>query len=305
MTTAFANHGQVYDGFSGEGNAVFSFDGVPAAAVRANSADALIRWVLDECPTRLKCVADCESWETYSAKFATMGGIVRCFVPGEDVRSPSVQCRIDPLKHASVVATHDQILGGPAGQVYMGCTFPAHHDYCSDLHEQGLRVAQVLAEDGVLANFAVDFMSVQRAGKWETTAIEINLRKGGTTHPFLMLEFLTDGCYGTATCTYRTSSGQSCAYHATDNLHEPAFVGLTPEQLIDIAVNNDLHFDGATQEGVMFHLIGALEEFGKLGTLCIGRTAERAEQFYDKTVTVLHREGALKHPRAGLAPRGD
>jgi len=27
------------------------------------------------------------------------------------------------------ISTHDQILGGPSGQIYLGCTFPARDDY--------------------------------------------------------------------------------------------------------------------------------------------------------------------------------
>ncbi|MBL0171534.1 MAG: carboxylate-amine ligase [Gemmatimonadaceae bacterium] len=293
------------DGFSGEGNAVFSFDGVPVSAVRADSADALIRWVQNRCHARVHCVAEGESWESFAGKFATMGGIVEAFVPGEVVRSPSVQCRIDPLGHASVIATHDQLLGGSSGQVYLGCTFPANHAYTASLHAHGLSVARVLASDGVLARFAVDFMCVRHADAWQTTAIEINLRKGGTTHPFLMLEFLTDGVYDTASGVYRTHNGLTCCYHATDNLQEPAFVGLTPPELIDIAVNNDLHFDATTQEGVMFHLIGALQEFGKLGTICVGRTHERAEEYYDRTVEVLERETSRRIPPRPIAPRAD
>ncbi len=298
------------EGFSGEGNAVFSFDGVPLSAVRAESADALVRWVRSAIPSHVTCVAGCESWESFSDKFASMRGIVECFVPGDVVRSPSVQCRIDPLGHASVIATHDQILGGTSGQVYQGCTFPANQEYCADLHDHGLQVARVLAQDGVLSRFAVDFLTVRRNDAWETMAIEINLRKGGTTHPFLMLQFLTEGDYDTSTGTYHSLSGHPCYYHATDNLQQPSFIGLTPEQLIDIAVNHDLHFDATTQEGVMFHLIGALEEFGKVGTLCVGRTREHAEQFYAQTVAVLDRESRRPRPPritapAIIVPRGD
>jgi hypothetical protein len=167
------------EGFSGEGNAVFSFDGVATSVVHAETADPLVHWVQNALPSHLKCVADVETCESFLHKFSTMHGIVECFVPGEVVRSPSVQCRIDPLQHASVIATHDQILGGPAGQVYQGCRFPADAAYCADLHDYGARVARVLAQDGVLARFSVDFMTVQREGSWTTTAIEINLRKGG------------------------------------------------------------------------------------------------------------------------------
>ena len=46
---------------------------------------------------------------------------------------------------------------------------------------------QALAEKGAMGRFAVDFISVQQpAGDWKHYAIEINLRRGGTTHPFLM-----------------------------------------------------------------------------------------------------------------------
>lgn len=279
------------EGFSGEGNAVFTFDGVPGSAVYAQTADPLVHWVRNAIPSHLTFVADVENWESFSHKFATMQGIVESFVPGTVVRSPSVQCRIDPLQHASVVATHDQILGGTSGQIYQGCQFPADRAYSPDLHDYGLRVARVLAQDGVLARFAVDFMTVRNDHGWQTTAIEINLRKGGTTHPFLMLQFLTDGEYDTTTGVFHSLNGNPCYYHATDNLQHPSYVGITPEQLIDTAVNNDLHFDAATQEGVMFHLIGALPDHGKVGTLCVGRTREKAEQFYARAVAALNRHG--------------
>ncbi len=53
---------------------------------------------------------------------------------------------------------------------------------------------------------------------------------------------------------------------------------------------NGLHFHAATGEGVAFHLIGALSEFGKLGVVCIARTPERADALHQQTVTVLDRE---------------
>jgi hypothetical protein len=40
----------------------------------------------------------------------------------------------------------------------------------------------------------------------------------------------------------------------------------------------------------VFHLIGALSEYGKLGTVCIGDSHESAQKFYRDTVAVLDRE---------------
>ena len=48
----------------------------------------------------------------------------------------------------------------------------------------GQKVANLLAQKGAIGRFAVDFLSVkQEDGRWKHFAIEINLRKGGTTHP--------------------------------------------------------------------------------------------------------------------------
>jgi hypothetical protein len=85
-------------------------------------------------------------------------------------------------------------------------------------------------------------------------------------------------------------TAKPCYYYASDNLQSPAYVGLTPDDLVEIAVDNGLHFDGASQQGVVLHLIGALSEFGKLGTVCIGDSHESARKLYRDTVAVLDRE---------------
>ena len=268
------------EGFSGVGNATFAFDGAP-------SGPGIARWVRDALPTRLRFEADGEDWERFADKLARMGGVVECYLEGDEVRSPSVQCRVDPLGRPTIISTHDQLLAGPTGQVYWGCTFPARGPYLADLHRAGLRVTDALADAGVLGRFGVDFVCVRRGDAWRAAAIEINLRKGGTTHPYLMLQFLTDGTYDPQRGEYRTAGGRTCCYRASDNLGDPSFRGMTPDELIDVAVNHDLHFDAATQSGVMFHLMGALPTYGKLGAVAIAGTHADAERYFRRTVEVL------------------
>lgn len=271
------------EGFSGEGNATFSFDGAPRGA-------GLTSWIADQLPRSARFVAPGESWDEYIEKFTAMGGIVEAFLEGDEVRSPSVQCRVDPLRRVSIISTHDQLLDDASGQIYLGCTFPADRAYSADVHDAGMRVARELASEGVIGRFGVDFVSVRKGDRWETTAIEINLRKGGTTHPFLMLQYLTDGTYDPATTSYHTATGRECCYYASDNLVSPAYVGLTPDDLISIAVDNELHFDAAAQSGVVFHLIGALSEFGKVGALCVAENRDRAARLFRRTREILDRE---------------
>jgi len=286
------------EGFSGEGNAVFSYTG-------AREGRNLTRWIASELPAHIRFEAAGESWERYAAKFAAMGGIVETFLEGDEVRSPSVQCRVDPLGTACIISTHDQLLGGPSGQIYLGCTFPADEAYTGTVHAAGLRVARELASEGVIGRFGVDFVSVRHGDRWESTPIEINIRKGGTTHPFLMLQYLTDGLYDPQTTTYRTPAGRSCCYYASDNLQNAAYVGLTPDDLIEIAVDNDLHFDAAAQRGVVFHLIGALSEYGKLGAVCVADDRAHAERLFHETVAVLNRETGVTPRAPARAGRGE
>ena len=145
-----------------------------------------------------------------------------------------------------------------------------------------------------------DFVAVRRGTRWRCDAIEVNLRKGGTTHPFLMLDFLTNGAYDRRTGTHRTRSGQALSYIATDNLQQQRYVGLNPDDLVAIAVEQGLHYHAASHEGVVFHLIGALERYGKIGMLCIAADLKRAEHLCARTVEVLDREGGRRARRARL-----
>ena len=275
------------DGFSGEGNAVFRWEGCPSSGGRQS-------WIRENLP-RLRFEAPQEHWESFKAKYAAMGGVVEQWIEGEDKRSPSCQCRVNALGQPQTISTHDQVLGGPSGQVFLGCTFPADAEYRLEVQRAGQRVAEVLAAKGVVGRFATDFVSVRGEHGWIHYAIEVNLRKGGTTHPFLTLKFLTDGTYDGQTGQFLTPTGRPKFYYASDTLQSPLYRGLSPDDLIDIAVYHDIHFHGASERGVVFHLMGALSEFGKLGLVCIGDNPQQAQFLYKKTVQTLRTETRRLH----------
>ena len=272
------------DGFSGDGNAIYNY----AALVADEMLEKNIAANLTE---KLKPVAHDVSPTLFFDKFKEMGGIVEVFLEGEIKMSPSVQIVINPNKRIDIVSTHDQLLGGDEGQIFIGAIFPADKAYSTAIAEAGKKIAQALADKDVMGRFAIDFISVKKEdGTWDHNAIEINLRKGGTTHPYLMLQYLTDGKYHADTGEFMTASGNARFYFASDNVSSDKYIGLTPYNLIDIAMFNELVYNGAAQEGVMFHLVGALSEFGKFGLVCIGSSPERARAFYDRVIEVLDHE---------------
>ena len=169
----------------------------------------------------------------------------------------------------SVGAVVGTVTGGPVG-AYLG-----------------RRVGEVLSSRGVIGRFGVDFLVVPyESGELDIYAVEINLRQGGTTHPFNTLKLITGGEYDETTGVFRTAQGQARAYFATDTLESGSYRGIMPFDLLDRLVLERMHF-GADETGVLFHLLGCLSEFGKVGCVCVGRTVEGAQRLYRDVVGVL------------------
>ena len=53
---------------------------------------------------------------------------------------------------------------------------------------------------------------------------------------------------------------------------------------------NRLHYSHGTETGVLFHMIGALSQFGKVGLTAIGDSPEQADAIYAGAIAVLDRE---------------
>ncbi len=267
------------EGFSGEGNGLFTYP--------EESSDSAIAAAL----RNLKWSSGTESFDAFMRKYRNMGGIVEVMVEAEEVRSPSVQMRIHPDGAGAIVSTHEQVLGGSTGQVYLGCRFPADDDYRRVLQREANKVGAALSGHGVIGRFGIDFLVCrERGGEWRSYAIEINLRMGGTTPPFHALEFLTGGRLDLDTGLFRTPGEQTKFYSATDNLKSPAYRGLLPEDLFEIITRHRLGYRHTTGTGVLFYMIGALSQYGKLGMTAIGNSAEEAQELFDRTVDILDAE---------------
>ncbi|HXG77521.1 MAG TPA: peptide ligase PGM1-related protein, partial [Gaiellaceae bacterium] len=208
------------------------------------------------------------------------GGIVEERIEGDAFRSPSVQLRVSPAGQVDIMSTHDQVLGGPHGQTYFGCHFPADQEYAALIAAEGLKVGRRLAREGALGRASVDFVTVRENGEWKPYALEINLRCGGTTHPLFALTSLTDGIYDALAGEWRTRMGDLKYYAATDHLDSPAYRSLTPDDLLDVVAERGLGWDGERETGVVLHMVSALAVAGRIGLTAIGDTLDEARRHY-------------------------
>ncbi|MGI9032085.1 MAG: peptide ligase PGM1-related protein [Acidimicrobiales bacterium] len=259
------------NGFSGQGSAMVDLGCEASRPLGLMSA-----------PTTF-CAAE-ESWPSFAAKVAAEGAIVEEMLSRPGTVSPSVQLHVSPAGSFEVVSTHDQVLGAPGQQVYVGCRFPADASYRRLITEAAEKVAELAAAERVVGSFGIDFLvSPEEKRVWLS---EINLRMGGTTHPFWMARLATDGTYDAATGNL-VAGGVAKAYVATDNFKSPSLVGRTTASVIDSVADAGLAFDPATATGTTLHLLGAVPGYGKMGATCIGDSPEQAEELYRRVAALL------------------
>jgi PGM1 C-terminal domain len=284
------------EGFSGEGNAILDLRTLGNPHNHSERVEAI-----NLAFPQLSFQGHGETWKSFQVKIGHLGAIVEAFVEGAGKQSPSVQGCINPMGTVEILSTHDQILGGPDGQIFLGCQFPAAASYRLQLQDLGLEIGKNLAAKGAIERFAVDFIAVPTTDdKWDLHAIEINLRKGGTTHPFMTLKFLTNGYYRLDDGLFYSQQGKPKYYIASDNLQHPQYRGLLPNDLMDIIAHHRLHFDTSTETGTVFHMMGYLSEFGKVGLTSIGNSLAEAQEIYHKVEEVLDRETQLINIQSAL-----
>jgi hypothetical protein len=145
----------------------------------------------------------------------------------------------------------------------------------------GAVVARRLAAQGVIGRLAVDFAAVRVGSRWDLYALEINLRKGGTTHPFATAALLTGGRYDHRRTTFAAADGTAKHYVATDNLVDPAWQVLDAGAIRRAVGDAGLGFDQERRVGVVPHMMSCVSVDGRFGLTAIGDSLSEAQQLYD------------------------
>ncbi|WP_392543625.1 peptide ligase PGM1-related protein [Oryzobacter telluris] len=239
-------------------------------------------------PERLRtdALADLPDWFT---RDLAAGGVVEELVAGQRVTSPSAQVDLRPDGEVRLLSTHEQVLGGDNGQVFTGCRFPADPAYAAVVGRHALAVARRVAREGALGRVAVDFVAVRRRRTWAVYGLELNLRKGGTTHPFAALRHLVPGSYDPDPGRWvADADGRPRCYRSSDAVLDAAWLGLDPAHVIEGLGAAGLAFDHATGTGIVLHSLSSLAVDGRVGVTAIGRSVAEAEDLFEALPVAVH-----------------
>ena len=280
------------DGVAGAGNATVDLTDLPAPGA-PDEADELSRRVMG-----MSLEKEGLALDAYLDNFAGQGGVVEERILGVEFRSPSVQLRVTPLGEVDLLSTHDQVLGGPSGQRYLGCRFPADAAYASTIAEQAARLGERLAREGVLGRFAVDFVAVRDESGELALVRDRDQSPQGRDHAPLPDAAVPNRWHlrrrrGCVQGSWRREK----FLVATDHLESPSLRGLRHVDLFDVVVRDHLQFGQINQTGIVFHKMSALAETGQLGLTAIADSHAEAEELYARAERRL-----LEEAEAALEP---
>jgi hypothetical protein len=261
------------DNVFGEGNTVLGLLDLPAAG------STMERAALD---VRLRSLPG-----DYLDTLARDGGVVEEMISGAELASPSVQLRVLPGGNPLILSTHDQVLGGEIGQTFVGCRFPASPEYASVIMAEAGKVGRALADLGVVGRFGVDFVVTRHPdGTPRAYAVEINLREGGTSHPWGTLWLLSGGRFDPGSGAYVTARGPK-SYFATDHLEDPSYRAIPLGALLDATRQAGLDYDPLRADGVVLHMLRSLGREGRVSAVAIGSGPEQANELYLSLTSLL------------------
>ncbi|MBL6989550.1 MAG: hypothetical protein ISR65_07220 [Bacteriovoracaceae bacterium] len=215
------------------------------------------------------------------------GAIIETYIEGQNKTSPSAQLFIHADGTVEMLSTHEQILDHN-GQTFLGSIFPARSEYRQEISKTSKKIGHVMSKHGIRGVCAVDFLCVKNGDQCELWAIEVNIRQGGTTHPYRTAKFLTNSNYDENSGKLKAQDGSSVFYMSNDNILNSSLKGTKIDTFLAFMQHQGVLFDKSKNTGVVFHLLGALHDHGKIGYTAIGTTQASAHHIFDKTLKLVN-----------------
>ena len=213
-----------------------------------------------------------------SPKFAAMGGIVEEMIEAAENALAERAAADRPLRRVVLISTHDQILGGPTGQVYLGGRFPRGRPTGSGSRTRRCGSDRHWPRTASSAASAWTFWRGGGGGSSGRSAPSRSTCASAARRTrFSRSQFLTGGRLDPRSGTLPLPGGACQVLHRHGQPEVRGVSGPLPEDLIDITTANRLHYDYGSETGVLFHMIGAISQYGKVGMTAIGNSHPEAD----------------------------
>ncbi len=206
------------------------------------------------------------------------GAIVEEFISNEIISSPSAQifCKPDSI---DLISTHHQILD-KSGQKFLGGSYPCDDQYRKKIEAFSVKVGEKLKELKVFGVISIDFLisKNQDTKELDYHLIELNIRKGGTTHPFMLSNFAVRSGEHFEAGAPSSDFVDNYVYRSNDNFYPCRTRYSCQKEILEKATAEGILFSRNKKEGVIFHLLSSYEETGKVGYTILASNKDRVDQ---------------------------
>ena len=206
------------------------------------------------------------------------GAVVEEFISNEIISSPSAQilCKPDSI---DLISTHHQILD-KSGQKFLGGSYPCDDQFREKIETFSIKVGQKLKELKVFGVVSIDFLisKNKKTNELDYHLIELNIRKGGTTHPFMLSNFAVKSGEHFDAGPPSREFVDNYVYRSNDNFYPCRTRYSCQKEILEKATAEGILFSRKKKEGVIFHLLSSYEETGKVGYTILASSKDRVDQ---------------------------
>ncbi|HEX8113891.1 MAG TPA: peptide ligase PGM1-related protein [Kofleriaceae bacterium] len=220
--------------------------------------------------------------DVFVSEIAEQGAVVEEYIEASHTAFPSVKMNVLPDGRVENLATHDQVL---IGMAYAGSQFPADEAYRSDLMALGHKIATSLAARGVRGIVSTDFIATRDVPTepWSLWGLEVNARKGATTHPYFWSRLLTGATYDRATGRLVSPTGH-ITYQSSEYVQADGLKTVSPGELLKAMSDAGLAFDHKTHRGALVHMATSMRQFSKFGVTIVGHGHQEITELQKRIV---------------------
>ncbi|MAW07052.1 MAG: hypothetical protein CME61_02090 [Halobacteriovoraceae bacterium] len=206
------------------------------------------------------------------------GAVVEEFISNEIISSPSAQifCKPDSI---DLISTHHQILD-KSGQKFLGGSYPCDDQFRKKIEKFSIKVGEKLKDLKVFGVVSIDFLisKNQKTSELDYHLIELNIRKGGTTHPFMLSNFAIKSNEHFEAGPPSREFTDNYVYRSNDNFYPCRTRYSCQKDILEKATADGILFSRKKKEGVIFHLLSSYEETGKVGYTILASSKDRIDQ---------------------------
>lgn len=238
--------------------------------------------------------------EAFVDQISEAGAVVEEFIEAPVTSFPSVKMHISPDGKVTNLATHDQVLNGMA---YAGSRFPANSEYRNELIKHGHLIGAYLSEEGVRGMVSADFMATRPSttSSWSLWGLEVNARKGATTHPYFWTRCLADASYDEGTGELSSNAGP-VRYRSSEYIQADGLAEVSASELIRAVRDAGLAYDPLTRSGAVVHMATCLQRFSKFGATFIGGSDAEVDELHARTTRLAQKLALKKRDLSRISP---